>query len=79
MLTINVKLLETVSRGGPARTKACCPDSVYSIGALNHYFSDRKSAIGHFACKMYFLRLNDSCLALLKCSYTHLFSVKACL
>lgn len=54
MLTINVKLLETVSRGGPARTKACCPDSVYSIGVLNHYFSDRKSAIGHFACKMYF-------------------------
>ena len=28
MLIINVKLLETVSRGGPARTKACCPDSV---------------------------------------------------
>lgn len=28
MLFINVKLMETVSRGGPARTKACCPDSV---------------------------------------------------
>lgn len=42
MWTINVKLLETVSRGGPTRTKACCPDLLYSAGTLNHYFSDRK-------------------------------------